>query len=202
MVRSRDEAEGDFGELEPKLRLIPVRAFARYNDKQRLERAFFRLRTQADMIHAYMEDEARTLLRTEWSVTMSPRSAQGFFFDVLGKWRFRLHKLNDDFTIENNRTILALEFLDQAPTQPNLGLVANPTNLHLGYRLNSAKTGLASVHIVCPKGEEEIAWQYILPEPLDQGPETIPGVPSQPTGPRLRPLQPVREPGRTSESGA
>lgn len=202
MVRSRDEAQGDFGELEPKLRLIPVRAFARYNERQRDERAFFRLRTQADVIHAYMEDEARVLLRTEWTVTLAPRSMQGFFFDVLGKWRFRLHKLNDDFTIENNRTMLALEFLDQAPTEPTLGLLTNPTNLHLGYRLNSAKTGLASVHIVCPNGEEQIAWQYILPGPKDQEPEPLPAVPQQPMGPRLRPLQPAREPRRTGESGA
>lgn len=198
-----EEAQADLEELEPKLRLIPVRAFERFNEKQREERALFRLRVQADVIHAYMEHEARALLRTEWSVVLSPPSMQAFYFDVLGHWRVRLHKLNDDFTIENNRTRLALDFVEQVHPQTSLGLADHPTNLHLGYRLNSAKTGLASAHIVCPASEQEYLWQYILPEPGDQEPERLPTVPPmQPLGPRLRPSRPAEQPRRSSESGA
>jgi hypothetical protein len=150
-----------------------------------------------------MEDEARTLLRTEWSVVLSLRSIQAFSFEVLGKWRIRLHKLNDDFTIENNRTKLALDFVEQVHPQMTLAFETPPTNLHLGYRLNSAKTGLASVHVVCPTSEQEIQWQYILPEPGEQGPEPIRGVPStQPPAPRVRPAQPAERQRRSGESGA
>jgi hypothetical protein len=198
-----EEAQADLAELEPKLRLIPVRAFQRYNDKQREERALFRLRVQADVVHAYMEHEARSLLRTEWSVVLSPPSVQAFHFDVLGKWRLRLHKLNDDFTIENNRTRLALDFLEQTQPQTNLGLAPPPTNLHLGYRLNTAKSGLASVHMVCPTSEQEILWQYILPEPGEQGPEPLRGTPpTPPAAPRLRPAEPAERRQRNGESGA
>ena len=190
--------------MEATLRLIPVKAFDRYHDRQRDERAVFRPRVQADIIHAYMEAEARGLLRTVWNVVLSPPSMQAFFFDVEGRWRFRLHKLNDDFTIENNRTVLALEFIEQRGPQIALGLGhAEPTNLHLGYRLNPVRTGLASVHIVCPTSEQEIAWQYILPAP-DVGPQPAQPVrPVRPDGPRLRPGEtPAEAPRRADESGA
>lgn len=202
LPRSMEEAQADLAELEPKLRLIPVRAFERYGEKQREERAIFPLRVQANMIHAYMAHEARNLLRTEWSVVLSPLSIQAFSFDVLGKWCIRLHKLNDDFTIENNRTRLALDFVEQVHPQTSLGLAPPATNLHLGYRLNSAKSGLASVHVVCPTSEQEILWQYILPGPGEQGPEQLPSIPpALPPAPRLRPAEPA-ERRRGGESGA
>jgi hypothetical protein len=210
LVRSMDEALADFGDgrgvgLGEALRLIPVRAWARYNDKQREERAVLsRPRIQADMIHGYMESQARVSLADHSEVALSPPTMQAFFIDVMRKWRLRPHLLNDDFTIQTNTTRLALEFVEQAPTQLELEF-GEPvlTNLHLGYRLNSARSGLASVHIVCPKSKEAVFWHYTLLGPEIDGP--LPERAVRPDGPRprLRPSEaPAEEPRRAGESGA
>jgi hypothetical protein len=205
-----EEALDDFGDgrgvgLGETFRLIPVRAWARFNYAQRDERAVLsRARVQADMIHNYMEHEARTLLADDQLVVLSPISLQAFTMEVMGKWRLRLHLLHGDFTTSVNTTGLGLQFVQQRADQLELDFRGPQlTNLHLGYRLNSARSGLASVHIVCPKSEEAIFWQYTLLGPDIDGPEgdriTRPDGPR----PRLRPgMVPADEPRRTGESGA
>ena len=209
MVRSIDEALADFGDgrgigLGEVFRLIPIRAWARYNDKQREERAVLsRPRTQAGMIHNYMEHQARLALADHPDVSLSPPNMQAFFFDVMGRWRFRPHLLNDDLTIQTNTTGLALGFVNQAPSQRGLGLGQDLTNLHLGYRLNSARSGLASVHIVCPTSKEVVFWHYTLLGPDADWPTLDRAARPDGPRPRLRPGETAaQEPRRTGESGA
>jgi hypothetical protein len=175
--------------------LIPARAWERYNDKQRDERALFPARTQADMIHAYMAAVARDLLTGRSGVVLSPPAFQAFSIEVFSTWLFRLHKLNDDLTISINTTTLALEFVGQV-VQLDLPFGEQPlTNLHLGYRTNATNSGLASVHVVCPKSEEEVSWHYtLLPSDSGTDPTQIPVAPTPGPRPRLRPIElPVRE---------
>ena len=200
MFRSREEAQGDLAEFADVLYLIPERAWERFNDKQRTERADLRPGSQASVIHDYMERVARDLLTGRPGVLLSPPSFQAFSIEILGKWCFRLHRLNDDFTISYNTTTLALDFVGQV-VQLNLPFGEPPlTNLHLGYRTNPTNSGLASVHVVCPKGEEEVSWQYMLLPP-ESGTEPT-QIPIRPVpGPRPR-LRPSALPERERESGA
>jgi hypothetical protein len=203
VFRSRDEAKGDFGGLVELFRQIPVRAWERYHDKQRAERADFNLGAQATVLHRYMVAAARELLSSVPGIVLSPVSMQGFFFDLHGKWRFRLHKFNDNLTIQPNNTGIGLDFLAQRGETLGLGL-GELTNVVLGYRLNSAGSGMASAHIVCPKNAEEFEWEMILLPPDEPGP--IPFHPVQPEGPRpvprVRPSETPIELPRTGEPGA
>lgn len=207
MVRSMEEALADFGDgrgvgLGEAFRLIPVRAWERYNDRQREERAILsRPRHQADMIHGYMEHEARVSLVEHPDVLLSPPTMQAFYLDVMGKWRIRLHLFNDNLTIQHNTTGRAIEYVEQVPTQLDLALGVPPTNLHLGYRLNSARSGLASVHLVCPKNAEAAFWHYMLLGTDLDGPILTPT--SLPTGPAPRLREGLEEaPRRTGEGSA
>jgi hypothetical protein len=207
LVRSVEEAISDFGDgrglgFGEILRQIPIRAWQRYTSRPVEDRAILgRPRHQADIIHGYMEYEARQILSARTDVQVSLPTMQEFFFDVFGRWRFRLHLLNDDFTIRHNPTKSGLEFVRQGSAQIDLGLYQEHTNLHLGYRLNSANSGLASVHIVCPKSEEAVAWHYVLlpPEDLPSPDQSL-----RPDGPRprVRPGIATEEPRRTGESRA
>lgn len=200
MLRSREEAEASLAELAEPFYLIPARAWERYNDKQRDERALFRPRTQADIVHVYMESVARDLLAGLPGVTLSSPALQGFSIEVFGLWRIRLHKFNDDFTICINQTTLALEFVGQA-VQLDLPFGERPlTNLHLGYRTNATNSGLASVHVVCPRSEGEVSWQYTLVPPVSgTDPTQIPLAPTPGPRPRLRPIE---LPERKRDTGA
>lgn len=204
MFRPLEEALADLEPFDVDFYRIPRLAWDHYNDKQRTERGFLsRLRIQADMLHGYMEWYARQLLTGRPGIALSSPEEQGFHFDILDKWRFRLHKLNDDFTIQNNRTALALQFIEQDAEQ--MAFFGEPTNLHLGYRLNSAKSGLASVHVVCPRSEEDVSWHYtVLPQEPKDDARIVPIRPDTgPPSPRLRPIeQPAQAPQRDRESGA
>lgn len=202
-----EEALADFGDgrgvgLGEAFRLVPVKAWDRYNDRQREERAILsRPRHQANMIHGYMEHQARVALGDHRDVVFAPPTMQALYFDVLGKWRIQLHLFNDNLTIQHNTTGRAIEYIEQIPSQLELALGEPPTNLHLGYRLNSARSGLASVHLVCPKNAEAAFWHYMLVGTDLDGPILTPTALPVGPGPRLREGS-VDAPRRTGEESA
>ena len=208
MPRLREEAQADLASLSGTLYRIPADAWDEFNERHRELRGDYLPRSQANLVHDYMEKAARSLLADEPGIYMPEPGTQTFYIGIRHTWVFRLHKLNNDFTICNNSTPLSLEFLDQDDVQ--LGLPAMPgsvTNLHLGYLLNVTETGMSSVHIVCPNGPGAYYWEWTLLPEADQGrePVALPIAP-QPSEPdrlaRPKPSEkPVEQPAKDG-SGA
>lgn len=185
MLRSLAEAQLDLAEYQDVFYRIPAEGWDWFHERQRELRGGYTPRTRADIVHDYMEEKARALFADVPGVWLPPLGEQGFSITIRNKWCLQLHKLNDDFTICNNSTRLALEFLDQGGGQlPLTGMPSPVTNLHLGYLLNATETGMASAHIVCPNGTGAYHWEWTLLPEASAGPE-----------PAILPLEPPAKPG-------
>jgi hypothetical protein len=202
LLRSVDDAQTDLADLATPFYRIPELAWERYNTQLWTQRGIFNLRVQADVVHSFMCHFARELLTGQPGVTLSSPDAQTLTAEIRRRftWRMRLHKFNDDLSVPFNDTILGLEFIEQLG---QLTLEEEPTNLHLGYRLNPTRSGMAGVHVVCPSSEDQIEWQYAVQRP-DDGSEPTPFPAPAPLGPRprLRPGEAADAPRRTGDSGA
>ncbi|MBF6604205.1 MAG: hypothetical protein IVW53_01295 [Chloroflexi bacterium] len=204
MFRPLDEVQADLQHLEDRCQTVVASAWADYAEQHRALRWQYNVpRVQAVLLHQYMENWARSLFVDEPSITMPPPGSQLFFLDYRHKYIIKPRKLNHDFTVANNSTRLALDFVEQDDGQLALDSMPEPvTNLHLGYLLNATRSAMISAHIVCPNGVAGYRWEWTLRAP-DVGSEPI-RLPAPDTGPRARPkeVEPPAAEERQDASGS
>lgn len=189
MFRPLDVVQADLGYLEPDFYDVVAEAWDEYATRHREHRGQYLPRQQADLVHRYMELACRRRFEGSAGVVMPPDGSQAFFMDFDQRYRVKPRKLNRDFTVCNNTTRLALDFVDQDDVQTELpGMPDALTKLHLGYLLNVAGSGMASVHVVCPSSVEGNYWEWLLTRPYTmQEPATLPT--GRKPGPRARPKE-------------
>jgi len=190
MLRTQDDAERDLGHLDAMFFLIVRGAWDNYEERHRVLRGdYTNARVQATLLHQYMENRARALLVDVPGITMPPPGSQLFYIDWHLTYRIKPRMLHwPGYAVATNMTRLGLAFVDQSDDlQMTLGLVEPITNLHLGYLLNAAHSGMASAHLVCPDGPEDYHWQRTLQPPEEAAAPVR--LPQPEPGPRVKPKE-------------
>ncbi|MBX7110944.1 MAG: hypothetical protein K1X87_03740 [Dehalococcoidia bacterium] len=164
MVRSLQHARVALAFIEPKLAEVVECAWHDYEMQYRQVRHIHRLGAQATVIHSLMVHHARRVLAGLPGVTFRD-DGQLFIVSIRDEWVIKLRKFSAGLLVANNATQYALDFVEQAPGsvyQIELFSLDPPTHVHVGYRLNKTKTGIRSIHVVCPNGADGNYWDYEL----------------------------------------
>lgn len=196
MVRTKAEARGSLGPIEPLLAEVVSSAFEDYEHDTPTVRSFLRRGAQATVIHSLMVKHARRLFAGMDGVEIHD-DGQLFCLVIRGEWTIKFRMLGAGLHVASTGTQLGMDFAEQVPTpiygqQMALFSLEGPTYIHVGYRLNKTKTGIASIHVVCPNGERRNHWDYDLDDNAAIGAVPVPIAPKTPT------IDPQRGPRRVA----
>ncbi len=191
MVRSKEQAQEDFGPYVERLRACVVDAVEEYYTGS--EYAALRLvhtkRTAASTVHDLCWKNLRDEFEDERSFIFTEVTGRRLMH--LGdQWRLRVKKLDKNIRPSNHPTQLVLDFLEQlayplpglnAPTAYPLPGLNVPTNVDLGYGLVGPAEIEPIVYFRCPKDLTNQHWLW----QLDAGEAVaVPTAEPAPTEPR------------------
>lgn len=162
MPLSQDEA---WTLLTPTVPLIvqSIRdAWARFLALDPETRHSFEKRTAAGIINDFMVERFSELVAGDPNVRSVRRYGHTRFV-LSDRVVLRLKKLGSDLRARNILTRHARAFLYQV--QPiSEELLGAGTNLFAGYRLNELQTAIEGIYLVCPAGQDHLAWHLELPD--------------------------------------
>ncbi len=182
-IRSKDDCEGDIGELFPDLLEAVNKGNHAYWDmaegyEDRLS-ASFRARGKFDLTVS----ELRSALdgRPGISIRLKNGSTD---FHIKGKWLMKFHKFDEADSIALNTTQSSLDFNENVVEQLTLGEMPEETVIFLGYKDSIADRFAPDIQLTCPDGDEP-AWVIELGKgsapppaieitPAPEGPDTSP----------------------------
>ena len=185
MIRTKEEAEAQLPTtLLNSFYEIVDSAWGEYERDYRETRGNHRQGTQATVLHDLMGKHAQARLDGIQNVAVISQT-QTVLVNVNDDWLIKFRKLRKGtLTTAANRTLFSDEFLGQHPLQ--LPLLREPTHLVVGYVLNRTKSGMQSVHVVCPMGRKRRMWDFEILPPAAAAQRPIP-IAVPPTGPRVAP---------------
>lgn len=183
MVRTREHARSRLSRVEAMLWQVIANAWAEYERDYRSVRGNHRPGTQATVLHDLIVKQARLSLFGLPGVVIIEQP-QTILVNIDDEWLIKFKLLRPgSLRSATNQTSFAGDFFSQQPVQ--LTLFDEPTHLVVGYVLNKARSGMQSVHVVCPRDTQRNAWDFQI-EPGAAQTATVTTLP-KPSRPRVTP---------------
>jgi len=198
MVQTRDYAMSRLRRLEAVLWQVIANAWREYEHDYRSVRGNHRPGTQATVLHDLIVKQIRLTLFGLPGVLIIEQP-QTILVSVDNEWLLKFKLLRPgSLRSATNQTSFAGDFFSQQPVQ--LTLFKEPTHLVVGYVLNKTRSGMESVHVVCPRDTQRNAWDFQI-EPVAAQATTVTALPKPPRS-RVKPKVQREVASNEGEEGA
>jgi hypothetical protein len=160
MLRTREQAQAELGDVAPLLEGAIRTALERYPAEHATQRRDYSRRSQSSLIHDLMVAETKKQMEGRSGVVCM--TTKGTFVVVVRQtYIIKLKKMGSGLQTSNIRTQALLSFMNQKPMQLTLAAVPAETHLIFGYQPRGTELLSSSVWAICPMGKR-VRWSWTL----------------------------------------